>query len=198
MHTFIDRGGTFTDVVRCDPSGHWTLEKVPSDQAIIGNIASENLVFGTTVATNALLERAGVTTLLWVTEGFEDLVYIGDMTRPGLFSPAQTWPEPLCSRVASFQGRIDAQGQEVAALETGIPNLDGIESVAIVGMNSVHNPAHELALAARIRARHPHLALTADLRAGDRRVLLEQDADRAGCEQEAHNGVRGRLLTEVP
>ena len=74
MHTFIDRGGTFTDVVRCDPSGHWTLEKVPSDQAIIGNIASENLVFGTTVATNARLERAGVTTLLWVTEGFEDLV----------------------------------------------------------------------------------------------------------------------------
>ena len=157
MHTFIDRGGTFTDVVRCDPSGQWTLEKVPSDQAIIGNIATENLVFGTTVATNALLERAGVTTLLCVTAGFEDLVYIGDMTRPGLFSPAQTWPEPLCSRVASFQGRIDAQGQEVAALEAGIPNLDGIESVAIVGMNSVHNPAHELALAERIRARHPHL-----------------------------------------
>ncbi len=157
MHTFVDRGGTFTDVVQCDNQGRWHIEKVPSDKAVMGNLASGALVFGTTVATNALLERTGVPTLLLVTEGFEDLVYIGDMTRPHLFAPEAVWPAPLCQQVAGISGRIDADGEIIVPLSATLPDLTNVAAVAVVLMNSVHNPAHELAVARRIRQLHPTL-----------------------------------------
>ena len=150
MPTFVDRGGTFTDVVTV-VDGRTTVRKVPSDVAVVGELATGALTFGTTVATNALLERAGVPTLLVVSEGFADLAWIGDQARPELFDPEARWPAPLCTRVVEVSGRIDADGREVEPLE--LPDtlpVDGVEAVAVVLVNSHANPAHELAVAERV------------------------------------------------
>jgi 5-oxoprolinase (ATP-hydrolysing) len=153
--SFVDRGGTFTDVVTVDADGALHVAKVPSDRAVMGDLARGTLVFGTTVATNALLERAGVRTLLLVTRGFGDLVTVGDQTRPELFDPDAAWPPPLCSAVLEVGGRLDADGAEVEALVLP-PDLgrvlerERIESVAVVLMNSFKNPAHERAVAASL------------------------------------------------
>ncbi len=147
MRTFVDRGGTFTDVVTVD-DGRVSIRKVRSDVAVVGALARGPLTFGTTVATNALLERSGVPTLLIVTEGFEDLVALGDQARPELFDPEARWPEPLCCSVVGVRGRIASDGSIVAALE--LPEtwpLEGIEAVAVVLVNSHKNPAHERAVA---------------------------------------------------
>ena len=107
MRTCVDRGGTFTDVVHVAEDGSLSVAKVPSDAAVVGELARGPLTFGTTVATNALLERTGVRTALLVTRGFRDLIRIGDMTRPALFDPDAAWPEPLCSAVFEVDGRLD-------------------------------------------------------------------------------------------
>src|SRR5690606_21150772 len=116
-----------------------------SDRAVVGELARGALTFGTTVATNALLERRVAPTLLVVTAGFEDLVRIGDATRPELFDPEARWPEPVCRRVVGIEGRLDAEGNEIAplALPDALP-LDGIEAVAVVLLHAPRNPAHEL------------------------------------------------------
>lgn len=162
MRTFVDRGGTFTDVVTFDDHGQVRVRKVPSDRAIIGELAQGPLTFGTTVATNALLERTGVPTLLLVTAGLGDLVHIGTMARPDLFDPAATHPTPLCTRVVEIPGRLSASGDEIEPLRPPDDlDLHGIASVAIVLLHAAANPAHELALAERLRAQNPdlHLAL---------------------------------------
>ena len=148
MRTFIDRGGTFTDVVTVDDRNVARVQKVPSDTAVMGELARGELVFGTTVATNALLERKGVRTLLVVTEGFADLVHIGDMTRPGLFDPDADWPPALCDSVIEVRGRIGAEGEELQPLR--LPELpeQPFAAVAVVLVNSHRNPAHEQAVAA--------------------------------------------------
>ena len=74
-------------MVTVDADGAATIRKVPSDQAIVGDLAQGRLVFGTTVATNAILEQKGVRTALFVTSGFADLVRIREMSRPKLFEP---------------------------------------------------------------------------------------------------------------
>jgi 5-oxoprolinase (ATP-hydrolysing) len=149
VRTFVDRGGTFTDVVTLHDDGSVDLQKIPSDRAVVGDIAGGGpLTFGTTVATNALLERRGVRTLLVVTEGFADLPVIGDQTRPSLFDPDADWPPPLCAAVVEVGGRIDAAGAELEPLSLAPLDLDGVEAVAVVLLNSHKNPAHELAVAA--------------------------------------------------
>ncbi len=148
--TCVDRGGTFTDVVSVDDRGVITMVKVPSDRAVVGALAHDQLTFGTTVATNALLERRVVRVLLVVTEGFADLVRIGDMARPGLFAPDERWPRPLSARVVECRGRHGPDGGEVDALEPPELDLRDIDAVAIICFGSCWNPAHELALAARL------------------------------------------------
>ncbi len=150
----MDRGGTFTDVVRVGPAGV-TVEKVPSDRAVVGELAEGRLVFGTTVATNALLEHAGVRVLLLVTRGFGDLVRLGDMTRPELLDPDGEWPPALVARVAEFEGRHGPDGGEVVPLVAPLLDLHGIDAVAIVAFGSGWNPAHEIALAALLPADVP-------------------------------------------
>ncbi|MCP4917568.1 MAG: 5-oxoprolinase [Proteobacteria bacterium] len=152
--TFVDRGGTFTDVVVVEDDGRARIRKVPSDEAVISELAEGALVFGTTVATNALLERTGVPTLLVVTQGFADLVRIGDMTRPELFDPDARWPDPLCERVVEVPGRIAADGSEVEPLVLQDIDLTGVEAVAVVLVNSHVNPAHEEAVAASLDGVH--------------------------------------------
>lgn len=154
--TCVDRGGTYTDVVVADGDGV-RIRKVPSDVAVVGDLAEGELTFGTTVATNALLERKGVPTLLVVTEGFADLVRIGDMTRPALFDPDEVWPPPLASRVAEVAGRLAADGTELEPLVLPELDLDGIEAVAVALLHSPRDPSHERAVADALLARRPDL-----------------------------------------
>jgi 5-oxoprolinase (ATP-hydrolysing) len=162
VRTFVDRGGTFTDVVTIDDEGLVSIRKVPSDRARIGDLARGTLTFGTTVATNALLERAGVPTLLVVTAGFEDLVHIGTMARPDLFDPAALDPPPLCARVVGVKGRIAPDGAEVEPLELPADlDLSGLGAIAVALLHAPANPSHELRVAAEIARRAPtlHIAM---------------------------------------
>jgi 5-oxoprolinase (ATP-hydrolysing) len=157
--TGVDRGGTFTDVVIVDgPSTRIT--KVPSDVAVTGALAVGALRFGTTVATNALLEGRGLPTLLVVTRGFADLVAIGDMTRPALFDPWVVEPPLPVARVLEVDGRIGPDGTEVEplALPGGV-DLEGIGAVAVALLHAPANPAHERAVAAWLRTHAPELPI---------------------------------------
>ena len=158
--TFIDRGGTFTDVVIRDSTGRIKVKKVPSDIAKAGQLAIGHLTLGTTVATNALLERKTARTLLMVTKGFRDLLTIGDMTRPSLFCPDTRWGPPLVQEIVEVEGRIDAEGQEVNPLR--LPSLDvsAFDAIAIALIYSSKNPVHEQLLRAHLLAAKPNLAIS--------------------------------------
>ena len=136
MRVHIDRGGTFTDIVRVI-DGVATISKVPSDAAVAGALGASAATFGTTVATNALLERRGVATLLIVSPGFEDLVVLRDMARPALFDPDAEHLPTLATAITSD------------------PDYDvsPFAAIAIVLFGSGDDPAEELALAATIAAR---------------------------------------------
>src|SRR6056297_2396078 len=168
---WVDRGGTFTDIVGRSPDGALVTTKLLSedpahyaDAAVEGirrlkgdsdaSIASVKM--GTTVATNALLERKGARVLLLITEGFGDLLRIGTQARPRLFDLAIRLPELLYDEVAEIPGRLDATGAEVTPLDEDAlrhalerAHVAGIRSVAIAFMHSYLDPDHE-ARAARI------------------------------------------------
>ena len=165
---WIDRGGTFTDVVARAPNGALKVRKVLSedparysDAAVhaIGALLAEagsdagisDLKMGTTVATNALLERRGEPTLLVVTRGYADALLIGYQNRPELFALEIRRPSPLYAGVLEARERIDASGRTLAALDAGalLAGLKaargrGLKSAAICFMHAWRNPAHEL------------------------------------------------------
>ena len=168
---WIDRGGTFTDIVARDPKGrvqqHKLLSENPEsykDAAIQGirdliGISQEakmptkkisTIKMGTTVATNALLERKGDNTALITTTGFRDAFKIGYQARPDIFAKEIIKPEQLYNRVIEINERVRADGTiEVAPdnnlIERELRNVfdDGIKSVAICFMHSYAFPAHE-------------------------------------------------------
>jgi len=168
---WIDRGGTFTDVVARRPDGelvaHKLLSENPgrySDAAVagirhlIGVAAGEPIPtdridavkMGTTVATNALLERAGEPTVLVISRGFRDALRIAYQNRPRIFDRRIVLPELLYSRVIEADERVGADGDVVVALdeEALARNLraaydDGYRSVAIVFMHGYRYPRHE-------------------------------------------------------
>jgi 5-oxoprolinase (ATP-hydrolysing) len=170
-HFWIDRGGTFTDVVARSPSGEIGARKLLSqnpgaydDAALEGIRLSLGLAsgapipaervaavkMGTTVATNALLERKGEPTLLVITRGLKDQLEIGYQARPDIFAKRIVKPEMLYARVVEADERIRADGAveqplDAAALERGLKAAlaDGIASVAIVLMHSYAHPQHE-------------------------------------------------------
>jgi len=176
---WIDRGGTFTDIVGREPDGtlhtHKLLSENPEayeDAALQGirdllGLASGDSIpesgidavkMGTTVATNALLERKGDRTLLVVTEGFRDQLRIAYQARPRLFDREITLPEMLYERVEEVAERVDAQNNILVPLDLeGLrPRLqaafdDGIRSVAIVLMHGYRVPDHEVRIAALAR-----------------------------------------------
>jgi 5-oxoprolinase (ATP-hydrolysing) len=117
----MDQGGTFTDVVRRWPDGRVAVEKVLSDTAALDALAAgaAEQRRGTTVATNALLERRGAPVVLVTTAGLEDLAAIGDQTRPALFSLFTPRPPPLCARVIGVDVRITAAGAARVAHQAG-------------------------------------------------------------------------------
>ncbi|MDC1035968.1 hydantoinase/oxoprolinase family protein, partial [Alphaproteobacteria bacterium] len=168
---WIDRGGTFTDIVAQNPNGSIVIDKLLSenpqaykDAAIAGikrilglNITDKiptneisSVKMGTTVATNALLERKGDRTLLLITEGFGDLLRIGYQNRPLLFDLNIKLPELLYERVVEIPERLDSDGKVLKTLDEykarqALKNakLDGIDSVAIAFMHSYVNSNHE-------------------------------------------------------
>ncbi|MEO6032620.1 MAG: hydantoinase B/oxoprolinase family protein, partial [Burkholderiaceae bacterium] len=174
---WIDRGGTFTDVVgrRPEPGGGFTLvtHKLLSENpgqyrdAAVAGIRHllglkpdepitpdqvECVKMGTTVATNALLERRGEPTLLVTTRGFRDALRIAYQERPRLFERHIVLPEMLYSRVIEAVERVGANGELVQALDEAHLRerlwaaFDaGLRSVAIVFMHGWRYPAHELA-----------------------------------------------------
>ena len=177
---WIDRGGTFTDIVARDPNGALSTHKLLSenperyqDAAIAGiktilRIAPdapipdgliEAVKMGTTVATNALLERKGDRTLLLVNNGFADALRIGNQARPRLFDLAITLPTMLYERVEEITGRFGVDGAEIEPLDEALARdimakarADGIEACAIVLMHAWKYPAHEQRLAEIARA----------------------------------------------
>ncbi len=170
---WIDRGGTFTDVVGKRPDGvlvtHKLLSENPEqyrDAAVAGirhllglqpqqaitPALVECVKMGTTVATNALLERKGEPTLLVTTKGFRDALRIGYQERPRIFDRHIVLPELLYSRVIEAVERVGAHGDVVTPLDEAHLRerlwaaFDaGLRSVAIVFMHGYRYPAHELA-----------------------------------------------------
>ncbi|WP_299817465.1 hydantoinase B/oxoprolinase family protein [uncultured Roseibium sp.] len=171
---WIDRGGTFTDIVGRDPDGtlhpHKVLSENPEayrDAAIQGirellgiapgaEIPSDMIAtvkMGTTVATNALLERKGERTALLITRGFRDALEIGYQARPNIFAKEIIKPELLYERVHEISERVRADGTlEMGLDEAGARNEmqaiwdAGIRSIAIVLMHAYAYPTHEQAL----------------------------------------------------
>ncbi|MFO1413010.1 MAG: hydantoinase B/oxoprolinase family protein [Burkholderiales bacterium] len=172
---WIDRGGTFTDIVARRPDGTLTTHKLLSenpghyrDAAVEGirrilglppgapipaaGIAAVKM--GTTVATNALLERKGERTALVITRGFADALRIGYQNRPKLFVRRIELPSLLYERVIEVDERIGARGERVTPLDLAAARRDlaaafaaGIRAVAIVLMHGYRHPEHERALA---------------------------------------------------
>jgi 5-oxoprolinase (ATP-hydrolysing) len=168
---WIDRGGTFTDIVARSPSGQLVTKKLLSDNpehyqdaAIAGICACLDLSageaippeaidavkMGTTVATNALLERKGARVLLLVNRGFADLLRIGNQARPKLFDLDIKLPSMLYERVAEISGRVAVDGTEIEPLDeaTAIAALraakaDGIDAIAISLIHAWKYPAME-------------------------------------------------------
>ena len=177
---WIDRGGTFTDIVARRPDGALSTHKLLSenperyrDAAVAGirqilGLAPDAPIppgtidavkMGTTVATNALLERKGERTLLLVNRGFADALRIGHQGRPSLFDLKITLPTLLYERVVEVGGRVDVDGNEVESLnETEVrealaaAKADGIAACAIALIHAWKHPAQERRLAELARA----------------------------------------------
>ncbi len=170
---WIDRGGTFTDIVAKRPDGSISTHKLLSEnpeqyrdaavagiRQLLGLKSGEAITpqqvacvkMGTTVATNALLERKGEPTLLITTRGFRDALRIAYQNRPRLFDRHIVLPELLYARVIEAQERLSAQGEVLQALDETALTLElaqareaGFNSAAVVFMHGWRFGAHELA-----------------------------------------------------
>jgi N-methylhydantoinase A/oxoprolinase/acetone carboxylase beta subunit len=158
----VDTGGTFTDLV----AGDGRVVKVlstPADPAAavrsaVGRLAGDRpglLAHGTTVATNALLERRGGPVALVTNEGFADVIEIARQDRPSLYDPFADRPEPLVPRHLRYEvaGRLDATGAEITPVGP-VPGVDpSVVAVAVCLLHADLDPAHELAVAAALEGR---------------------------------------------
>jgi 5-oxoprolinase (ATP-hydrolysing) len=176
---WIDRGGTFTDVVARRPDGAFLTKKLLSDNpgayddaavegirqllelepgAAIPSERIDAVKMGTTVATNALLERTGERTALAITRGFADALRIGYQARPRLFDRHIVLPELLYETVVEIDERVGTDGELIAPFDAdaacaGLQRVydSGIRALAIVFMHGYRHPAHEAACAAIAR-----------------------------------------------
>ena len=173
---WIDRGGTFTDVIGRRPDGALIARKLLSEnpeqyadaalhgmRGILGLAPDGDLAaapidavkMGTTVATNALLERRGERVVLAITKGFADALRIGYQNRPRLFDRHIVLPELLHERVVEIGERVTARGEVLEAVDETAIRADleaafaaGIRALAIVLMHGYRFPAHERVVAA--------------------------------------------------
>lgn len=186
----VDIGGTFTDIVAARGDGRLHVAKVSStthepQRAVIDGLADllaragiapaqvAEVVHGSTVASNTILQKAGARTGLITTRGFRDILEIGRIRTPEMFDLSWSKPAPLVPRRLRLEveGRIGADGVEVRPLdEDGVLAAAerlvaaGIESLAIVFINSHANPAHEARAEALVRQRWPDLPISASYR----------------------------------
>src|SRR5919199_599307 len=167
----VDVGGTFTDAVLLD-GDRLATAKVPTaaDQAesalaaarAVGAASVERFTHGTTIATNALLERKGAKTALVATAGFEHVLHLRRQARAHLYRLCQAHPEPLVPLERSFgvRERMGPEGVlEELDLES-LPELDA-EAVAVCLLFSFRDPSHERAVAEEVRRRLPAAHVTA-------------------------------------
>ena len=156
----MDQGGTFTDVVHIDDDGRWCITKHLSDAADLGGLAmgATDVRRGTTVATNALLERTLSPVVLVTTAGFEDMLEVGVQVRPELFARTVRRVAPLGVRVVSVPGRLGADGSvvtplDLSDLEAKLHGGDGLPTaVAIALVHGPMRPAWVASIAQRCRA----------------------------------------------
>ena len=172
---YIDRGGTFTDIVAKTPQGQIIVHKLLSENPeqyqdapiqgiknIMGIAADEPIPtaqievvkMGTTVATNALLERKGDRLVLLITKGFKDALRIGYQNRPDIFAREIILPSMLYESVEEIDARYDAQGNELKSVDPQQVRQDleavyktGIDCCAIVLMHGYRYTHHELQVA---------------------------------------------------
>lgn len=177
---WVDRGGTFTDVIGVDPQGRLHARKLLSidparrTDATLAGIADllgasrdaplpaeriRELRVGTTVGTNALLEQKGEPVALFITRGFRDALRIGYQNRPDIFAREIKLPRPLYSFVQEIDERLLSNGAVLHPLNESSARLaleraraKGLRACAIVLLFSFRNPAHELRLAELARA----------------------------------------------
>ena len=233
---WIDRGGTFTDIVGRAPDGNLKTHKLLSDNprryadAAVQGIRDllelgtdevipldkiETVKMGTTVATNALLERQGEPTLLVTTKGFADILRIGYQTRPDLFALEIELPEMLYTEVLEVEERVGADGEVLTRLDENAARAglqqaraQGLNSVAIVLLHGYRYTTHEARLAViarelgfeQVSVSHEVSALMKIVPRGDTTVvdaylspILRQYVSRVD-EQLRHNQTSPRLM----
>ncbi|HEY9550404.1 MAG TPA: hydantoinase/oxoprolinase family protein, partial [Kiloniellaceae bacterium] len=234
---WIDRGGTFTDVVARRPDGELVTHKLLSENAeqyrdaavegirrLLGLATGEALPpgaveavkMGTTVATNALLERKGDRTLFVTTEGFGDVLRIGYQNRPRLFDRHIVLPEMLYERAIEVAERVSAEGAVITPLDLEGARAalkaaydDGIRAVAIAFMHGYRFPDHEKQVAAvareigftQVSASHEVSPLMKLVSRGDTTVvdaylspILRRYVDQVGGQLDADEQAGPRLM----
>ncbi len=234
---WIDRGGTFTDVVARRPDGTIVTHKLLSEnpeqyedaavqgirdllgidrQAPVPTALLEHVKMGTTVATNALLERTGDRTVLVITRGFGDALRIGYQNRPRLFDRHIVLPEMLYEAVVEADERVGARGELITELDEQelLKNLQaaydrGIRAVAIVFMHGYRYPDHERRAAqlartvgfTQVSASHETSPLMKLVPRGDTTVvdaylspILRRYVDRVAADLGADTGSEPRLM----
>ena len=189
MQAGVDIGGTFTDLVLSD-QGQFKIHKLLSSphhpaEAMLkgletvtpgGLAALTQVAHGSTVATNAILERKGARTALIVTQGFRDILFIGRQNRPALYALHPTLPPPLIPRQRCYEApeRLDWRGEilkplDMKALERALERIrrDQVDSIAVCFLFSYVNPIHEQMVKQRI--------MEADIVSNDWQVVLSSE-----------------------
>ena len=234
---WIDRGGTFTDVVGCDPGGALHVRKLLSEnpaaysdaavagiRALLGLAAGapippglvHSVKMGTTVATNALLERKGARTLLVTTRGFRDALEIGNQARADIFARRILKPEQLYAGVIEIDERVRADGgverpldEDAARAALRDARAQGYEAAAVVFMHAWRWPGHERRVAAiareegfaQVSTSHETIPLVKFVARGDTTVadayltpILRRYVDRVAAELGREEDGGPRLL----
>ncbi len=218
MKIGIDIGGTFTDfVVQDEPAGEIRSFKLPStpnapEQAVLLGLERLRLepdtliVHGSTVATNAILERKGARTAFITSQGFRDLLTIGRQNRRELYDFFADRPEPLVPPDLCFdvRERVDYRGKVVVALEEGaerklIQELEeqGVESVAICLLFSFLHPQHESRLAGALQEAGFPVSASSDVLAEFREYERASTTALNAYVMPAMDGYLGRLEAEI-
>ncbi len=183
----VDVGGTFTDLVLARADGRLSVAKVtttPDDPgrgiadgiaALLGEAGVDpahvaDIVHGTTVASNTILQKSGARTGLLTTRGFRDVLEIGRIRTPGMFDLAWRKPEPLVprrwrlevpERIAADGGVVTPLDEEAVRTAARFFRTEGVEAVAVCFIHSYADPAHERRAAALLHAEAPELLVTA-------------------------------------